>query len=612
MLSKRTIPVILAGIFFLSSCVPNAPATPTLVPATEAPPVKPIAADPFATYENSFEAINDLSASGITSNQNGIPTTSKSAVRINKDIVHSGSQSLEAYGTIGSPAGSTISIDLPVQSLIGKDAVDLSNKMLSVSVFIPKGSPIDKVYFAFSEGDQFTLIPVHVGGDADVKGRWFSDDFNMERFYNSPSERDAYWQDKNKTNNILWNCATISLVGQRSAQGATASASFIVDDLKWADVPYTLDSVPVDKNVDSLRKYADLHNLKIGSLLLDFGNTDYMMDPHYVQTLAQEFNLVSGITTNWESIDKPENPSDLNLDYTGNDDVFKLLAGAQLSQKGATGGWNEQLPKWIFDLDYQSLQPYLESRIEKDMSRYKGNIFIWDVFNETVSDKYAGLRNRQHKGPSVADWVPYGYDYSPWVDGNDTSLIRAAFVKARQVDPNAKLFLNDAFNEITGKPKTEAVYNLVADLKQQGVPLDGVGFQFRYEINNGLVDNIYPKQTIDAFLKNVDKTVKRYADLGVLVEFSEVEVGIRIDDIDFSTPAGKNLYEKRLADQAKVYGGLAKIAVENKNVAAFIIWMVSDRYPQGAVGPGYGDTSLFDPEYKPKPAYYAVLDELKK
>ena len=618
MLSKRMLPVILAGIFFLSSCVPSAPKAPTLAPAaqptvitpTEAPTIRPTAMDPLATYENSFEAINDLTAAGITSNQNGIPTTSKSAVRINKEIVHSGSQSLEVYGTIGSPAASTISIDLPVQSLIGQGTVDLSNKMLSVSVFIPKGSAIDKVYFAFSGGGQFALIPVHVAGDADLKGRWFSDDINVERFYSNPLAEDAFWQNKNQMNNILWNCATISLVGQRSAKGGTASASFIVDDLKWAKVPYTLDSVPVDKSVDSLRKYADLHNLKIGSLLLDFGNTDYMMDPRYVQTLAQEFNLVTGISSQWPA-QKPASPSDLVMDYTGSDPIARLLAGAQLSQKGATGGWYLQLPKWIFDEDFQALQPYLESRVAQDVSRYKGNIFIWDVFNETVADDGVRLRNRQQKGSSAADWVPYGYEYSPWVDGSDTSLIRAAFVKARQTDPNAKLFLNDYGNEQIGQPKAETFYNLVADMKKNGVPIDGVGFQLRVWTDGDTV-GMGQKQKIGIFLDNVDKSVKRFGDLGLLVEFSEVEVGIRTDDIDFSTSAGQKTYESRLAAQAEVYGGLAKIAVENKNVAAFIIWMVSDRYPQGAVAPGYGDTSLLDPEFKPKPAYYAVLDELKK
>jgi GH35 family endo-1,4-beta-xylanase len=148
-------------------------------------------------------------------------------------------------------------------------------------------------------------------------------------------------------------------------------------------------------------------------------------------------------------------------------------------------------------------------------------------------------------------------------------------------------------------------------MKKDGVPIDGVGFQLRVWINGDTV-GLGQMQKMDIFLDNVDKSVKRFADLGLLVEFSEVEVGIRTDDIDFSTSSGQKTYETRLAAQAKVYGSLAKIAVENKNVAAFIIWMVSDRYPQNAVAPGYGDTSLLDTEFKPKPAYYAVLDELKK
>ena len=59
---------------------------------------------------------------------------------------------------------------------------------------------------------------------------------------------------------------------------------------------------------------------------------------------------------------------------------------------------------------------------------------------------------------------------------------------------------------------------MVADLKQQGVPIDGVGFQFRYQVNSGLVENLARMQTIDSFLSDVDQTVKRYAKLGVLID----------------------------------------------------------------------------------------------
>ena len=611
MMFKRTLPVAVAGLFFFSACgssTPTLTTQPTEIAATGAPTASPTATEPFATYSTSVDDVSDPAASGITSNQIKISTQSKSSIRINKDIVHSGSRSLEAYGTIGGPANSTMSIDIPVRSLIGQDSIDLSKKMLSVSVFIPQNSPIDNVYYAFSEGGQTTLIPVHFAGSPDVKGRWFSDDINVARFFDVSTGQDAWYADRNTTKDILRDCATISLVGMRSAQGRAASANFIVDDLGWADVPYTLDSVPVNRNVDSLRKYADLHNIKIGSVAVDYLYTDYMMDPLYVMTLAQEFNLVSGITSQWPD-QQPDSCAHMYLDYAQQDDVARLGAGGQLAVKGTTGGWWLQLPKWILDGDYHGLQTPLECRVEKDLTHYKGTVPYWDVFNEVVSDDGTFLRNRQHKGPAVS-WNPYGPSYSPWVDGSDTSLIRAAFVKARQTDPAAKLYLNDFQNEQVGSPKAETFYHLVADLKKSGVPIDGVGFQLRFWIDGDNV--VWPRKSVDSLLQNVKDSVKRFADLGISVEFSEVEVGIRLDDIDFSTAAGKSLYARRLQDQAKVYGSLAKIAVESGNVSEFIIWMVSDRYSQNAVGTGYGDTSLLDTEFKPKPAYYAVLDALKQ
>jgi endo-1,4-beta-xylanase len=617
------IALVLAACQPATSIPPTAartPEPPTLIPSiTPAPTLTDTpepTVDPYATYHNSFEEITDLSASGITSNQNGIPAESQNAIRINNEIVHSGSQSLEAYDSPGSQGNARISIDFPIRSLIGRTAIDLSQKMFHASVFIPQGSSVQNVRFGCSRDSTSIVIGLNSGGggnDApDVKGRWLSLDYSIKMMFESP----YFWgnENGNTEKDILANCDKISLVGNRSTPGDTRPASFMVDDLEWRDVPYSADSIPVDKNAESLRKYADLHNLKIGTVLIVGQWLDGLEDPHYVQTLAQEFNLVCAINSWWPE-KQPASASDMVFDYTQDDAVAKLFLGSQVSLKGTTGGWNLQLPGWILDADFNALQPYLESRVEQDVSRYKGNMYMWDVFNETISWRYNGLVNRQHKNTSEAQWgAPYGSDYSPWVDGNDTSLIRAAFVKARQSDPNAKLFLNENNTvEIMGNPKAEALYHLVADLKQQGVPIDGVGFQFRYSINGDNVDIPgYPAQTVNTFLKNVDKTVKRYADLGVLVEFSEVEIAIRLDDIDFSTPAGKSVYEERLAEQAKMYGGLAKIAVENKNVAAIIIWMMTDRYAQGMFGPNYGDTSILDADYQPKPAYYAILNELKK
>ena len=55
-------------------------------------------------------------------------------------------------------------------------------------------------------------------------------------------------------------------------------------------------------------------------------------------------------------------------------------------------------------------------------------------------------------------------------------LASAGAFTARAADPNAKLYLNDYNIEGTGA-KSNAMFNLVSSLKQQGVPIDGVGFE---------------------------------------------------------------------------------------------------------------------------------------
>lgn len=57
-----------------------------------------------------------------------------------------------------------------------------------------------------------------------------------------------------------------------------------------------------------------------------------------------------------------------------------------------------------------------------------------------------------------------------------TSYIATALRAARAADPNAKLYIND-FNIEGPGAKATAMLNLVKSLQQQGVPIDGVGFQ---------------------------------------------------------------------------------------------------------------------------------------
>jgi GH35 family endo-1,4-beta-xylanase len=397
---------------------------------------------------------------------------------------------------------------------------------------------------------------------------------------------------------------------------ATAGASEITTALPPISTPMPT-PFPSDQNADSIRKYAEARNIKIGALAIGSKYGNWSDIPGYLQTLAREFNLTllnNGIPPEW----KPTDIAAMDFDYTVMERSFAFAESNGLAIKAVTGGWWGQNPRWIYDATHDELKAYLDRKVEQDLSRYKGKVLFWDVFNEVINDSADGFRDRQHKGEAyLGDFAPYGGGYSPWVDGTDTSLIEEAFYKARATDPQAKLFINEFNDEEIGKKKSEYFYHFVTDMKKKGVPVDGVGFQLHL---------IYPNlpwmpslEKLDAYLARVDQNIKRYAQAGLMVEFSEVECQIRLDDIDLATPAGKLEYERRSKKQADVYRGFTKLARDNPNVIAFIIWAAADNVDSTGfsndIPPAYifkgVDAFLLDKNYHPKPAYIAVLDELK-
>jgi endo-1,4-beta-xylanase len=201
-------------------------------------------------------------------------------------------------------------------------------------------------------------------------------------------------------------------------------------------------------------------------------------------------------------------------------------------------------------------------------------------------------------------------------------LIKAVFIKARQIDPGATLIFNDFYGEEIGLGKSEFLFNFASGLKNEGIPIDGVGWELhnsidpdgkilrcQYPVGSPTCDNV--TYDMDTYLNNVDLNVKRYAKAGLKVAFTEVEGQIKYDDLDLTTPAGRAEYENRLQWQAKYFAGLLKIALDNDNVRMFHMWGGADRYQNVQDFSGYGNGFIFDKNFNPKPAYYAMLALLK-
>jgi endo-1,4-beta-xylanase len=496
--------------------------------------------------------------------------------------------------------------------MTGKPSLDLSDRELSISVFVPEGSRIRRLEFAFRLGDLWISVPTHE--EKLVKGRWYHKAINLKEAATNPLV-ETYMREWKKAIPCIKGCEILSVMADMEEGSSGEGAVFLIDDFAWS--PWAEPEARDD--VDSLRKYAP-HGMYIGPVIQEH----FFLQPAFLRTLRQEFNYafpLRGLHPCLWPDEEPAEPAAMEIDYSIMDSLVGRAIAHGLSPQLSLPGWCLDVPKWLCDLPIGVVGRYLERRVDMDLGRYAGKTVLVEVFNEILTHSGDRLRNRQSVDASQEPrWSPYGYNFSPWVDGNDCEIIDAVFRRAREVDPGTKLILNDFLMHSDHRSaKSEYLYRLVSGMKARGVPIDGVGLQFHLYLDGRLV-GFDKRPTIGEFLCEVERDVRRYAAKEFLVEFTEMEVAIRIDDLDMTTDRGRKIYARRLLDQADMFAGLMKIAKEYDNVVAFNLWQISDtwstrwdkyapdNYPEMRA---YDDGALFDSFDRPKPAYYAILKVLK-
>jgi endo-1,4-beta-xylanase len=254
------------------------------------------------------------------------------------------------------------------------------------------------------------------------------------------------------------------------------------------------------------------------------------------------------------------------------DDADSIVAFAQAhgqKVRGHTLLWHNQLPDWLTggNYDKKQLSAILQQHIAAEAGRYAGKIYAWDVVNEAIADD-GSMR------PSM------------WLATIGPEYIADAFKWAHAADPAAKLYIND-YNVEGVNAKSDALYELVRTLKSQGVPIDGVGFQAHFDIQNP-----FPADFAD--------NMKRFAALGVEVAVTELDVRITL-------PSTAN----ELTRQADYYGRTVAACLAVPQCVGVTVWEFTDRQSWvPAVFPGEGEADLWDANLNPKPAVAAVAAAL--
>jgi GH35 family endo-1,4-beta-xylanase len=195
-------------------------------------------------------------------------------------------------------------------------------------------------------------------------------------------------------------------------------------------------------------------------------------------------------------------------------------------------------------------------------------VAVWDVVNEAIDDSTGGLRD------------------TVFLRGLGPGYIAEAFRLAREADPEALLVYNDYGGEGLNR-KSDAIYDLVRGLKAEGVPIDGVGLQMHISAGG------YPTAA------DIAANLARLADLGLLVNVSEMDVRIRDVAGDQAT---------RLQRQREVYREVVGVCVARPGCHAVTFWGFTDAHSWIDTFFGEDDPLLLDEQYRAKPAFFGVED----
>ncbi|TCD11652.1 endo-1,4-beta-xylanase [Pedobacter frigidisoli] len=304
------------------------------------------------------------------------------------------------------------------------------------------------------------------------------------------------------------------------------------------------------------------------------------------QLIKKQFNSITA-----ENAMKmgPIQPREGQFYWKDADSIVNFAVRNGIKIRGHNLCWHEQTPNWMFigkdgkQVTKEVLLQRLKDHITTVVNRYKGKIYAWDVVNETIDD----------------DPSKYFRD-SKWYQICGQDFIMKAFEYAHSADPDAKLYYND-YN--TERPeKRERIYKLLKNLKDKGVPIDGVGLQAHWSLQE-------PTET------ELRAAIERYSSMGLKIQFTEVDMSIypweknsrnrKPGEADEFTP---ELAQKQAAQYAMVF----KIFREYKNVITNVtFWNISDRHTWLDEYPVMGRKNyplLFDTHLQPKKAYWEVIN----
>lgn len=331
----------------------------------------------------------------------------------------------------------------------------------------------------------------------------------------------------------------------------------------------------------TLRQAADRAHILVGTAV----RPSMFSEAAYSATLAREFNMVEPEDVmKWWVVRHNE-----GFDFRQGDEVVKFAEAHGMKVRGHCLVWDHDNPQWLAQGRFtpDQLSHLLQQHITTVMKHYASQVFAWDVVNEALNEKGEAKDSPWYNQPGIG------------LSGKGTAYVEQAFRWAHEADPHALLFYNEAEGEGMNR-KSDAIYAMVKDFRQRGVPIDGVGLQLHI---SGL----------DYDTAALAANIARLTALGLQVHITELDVSLPLaPQGDARKDSQGRAREEDLQRQAEVYRGVFRACLLSPGCTAIQTWGFTDKYSWiGSHSHGARGAALpFDRAYQPKPAYLAMLAEL--
>lgn len=312
--------------------------------------------------------------------------------------------------------------------------------------------------------------------------------------------------------------------------------------------------------------------MRLGTAVAGAETNTSLQDPAYRTILRTHFDtLTPENQMKWSVI----HPEPARYDFTGADELAGFARANGQTLRGHTLLWYGSLPDWAAGLEGRSCQDVrgtLRDHIHTVVARYRGVVTEWDVANEVMNGD-----GRLRIGGN------------PFVAACGESIIRDAFMWAREADPDAALYINDFDIEVQG-PKLAGLTALVARLRRQGAPIDGVGIQSHL--------------TTASDLSDLPRILADLGDQGLDVAITEADVRMRL--------AARTPVPGETDKQATVFAELVDACRTAQACRSFTFWGFTDRFSwTGTPAFGQGRATPLNADLTPKPALAAIVRTLR-